>query len=55
MRMYHNHLHMLESAGLIEWHPDDRTITEGPNFEVIRPLLQVIDEETERADVTNDI
>lgn len=53
MRMHHNHLPMLEKAGFIEWHTDDREITKGPNFDVILPLLQVIDDDTARADVTN--
>lgn len=53
MRIHHNRLPMLEAAGFIERNTHDREITKGPNFEVIRPLLHVIDDETNRADVTN--
>ena len=36
------HLPMLEEAGFIEWHPETGEISEGPNFEQIRPILELI-------------
>lgn len=41
--MRHTHLPKLADHGLIEW--DDKTleVMEGPNFEEIRPLLELLD------------
>lgn len=50
--MQHGHLPMLEAAGFIEWHENGRELTRGPNFDVLRPLIEYLDEETDRADVT---
>lgn len=47
-RMHHMHLPMLEAAGFIERHDDNRKISIGRNFDMIRPLLQFIDQETAR-------
>lgn len=47
MRLHHMHLPMLESAEIVEWHKDEQEITKGPNFDVIRPLLRVLNEESD--------
>lgn len=44
IRMYHNHLPKLETAGYIEWERDTGEIAKGPNFAMIRPLLAVVDD-----------
>lgn len=38
----HNHLPMLEERGFIEWDRDGQTVSTGPNFERIRPILAVL-------------
>lgn len=36
------HLPMLEEAGFIEWNPATGEISEGPNFDEIKPILELI-------------
>lgn len=48
LRMHHLHLPMLEAAGFIERLDEDREITIGRNFAEIRPLLQFVEQETDR-------
>lgn len=38
----YDHLPQLDRAGLIEWDQDSDTITRGPNFEDVRPLITLI-------------
>lgn len=38
----HNHLPKLEDAGLIEWDPDAGTVSRGPQFEEVEPLLRLL-------------
>lgn len=40
--LYHKHLPHLADAGFIEWDRDTNTITRGPRFEDIEPLLELI-------------
>ena len=40
----YEHLPQLDRAGLIEWDHDSDTITRGPNFDEVRPLITLIDE-----------
>lgn len=40
--LYHNHLPKLEEAGFIDWDHEDDTITRGPNFEEIQPLISLM-------------
>lgn len=40
----YDHLPRLDRAGLIEWDHDSDTITQGPNFEEVRPLITLIHE-----------
>jgi hypothetical protein len=42
-RMRHSHLPKLEAAGVIRWDREANAVTRGPNFEQLRPLLQLMD------------
>jgi predicted transcriptional regulator len=41
--MYHTHLPKLEEAGFIRWDRDRHEVHKGPNFDEIRPLLELIE------------
>lgn len=43
----HTHLPHLERAGFIDWDRDAEQITRGAEFEVIRPLLELMDDHRE--------
>lgn len=40
--MNHVHLPKLEAYGFIEWHEESHEIVKGPNFDEIRPLLELL-------------
>lgn len=40
--MAHTHLPKLEDYGFIEWDTDENVIRRGPQFEEIKPLLELI-------------
>lgn len=40
---HHNHLPLLDSFGIIEWDKEVHVVSQGPNFDDIRPLLNLID------------
>jgi hypothetical protein len=42
--MYHCHLPKLEEAGFINWDRDTGTITRGPRFEEIEPLIKLMND-----------
>ncbi len=42
LELYHSHLPRLEEAGFIRWNRDTHEVTRGPNFDEIRPLLELI-------------
>ena len=42
MRLHHTHLPKLEEAGFIEWGTDSKTITRGPRFDEIAPLVELM-------------
>lgn len=42
LRMRHTHLPKLASAGFVEWDPETNTVQQGPRFEDIRPLLELM-------------
>jgi hypothetical protein len=42
--LHHNHLPRLEQAGYINWDKNSNTISRGPNFFEIAPLIQLLDE-----------
>lgn len=46
--MFHTHLPKLEDYGFIRWDRDTHEIDQGPRFEAVRPLLEFIDDSTER-------
>ncbi len=43
IELYHNHLPKLAEAGYIEWDPDTGEISEGPRFDEVEPLLELIE------------
>lgn len=44
LEIHHQHLPLLEDLGIITWNRTDHTVSEGPNFDEIRPLVELIDE-----------
>ncbi|MDG5775133.1 hypothetical protein QA599_01630 [Haloarculaceae archaeon H-GB1-1] len=40
--LYHKDLPRLSEAGFINWDRDTDTVTRGPNFEEIRPLIELM-------------
>lgn len=47
IRLYHTHLPMLAEYGFIKWEREMHFVTKGPQFEEIKPLLEVVDEHRE--------
>ncbi|WP_394743175.1 DUF7344 domain-containing protein [Natronococcus roseus] len=43
INMRHTHLPKLEEAGFIEWNRETNTVKKGPQFEEIRPLLELME------------
>ncbi|QLG60244.1 ArsR family transcriptional regulator [Halorarum salinum] len=43
-KVRYEHLPQLDRAGLIEWNREADTVTRGPNFEELRPLVDLINE-----------
>ncbi|MHC3437489.1 DUF7344 domain-containing protein [Natrialbaceae archaeon A-gly3] len=43
IHMRHMHLPKLEEAGFIEWDQERNTVEKGPQFEEIRPLLELME------------
>ncbi|TYL35963.1 transcriptional regulator [Natronococcus pandeyae] len=41
-RLHHTHLPKLDDAGVIEWNPDSKTISRGPRFDEIAPLVELM-------------
>jgi predicted transcriptional regulator len=41
--MHHVHLPKLADYGFIEWNEDTHEVMKGPNFDEIRPLLELLD------------
>jgi predicted transcriptional regulator len=46
IQMRHNHLPRLEEAGFIRWDTETQTVSKGPRFEEIRPLLELTQKQT---------
>jgi predicted transcriptional regulator len=42
--MRHVHLPKLADYGFIDWDEDAHEVTKGPNFEEIRPMLELLDD-----------
>jgi len=43
IQLVHNHLPKLAEAGYIEWDRDSSTISKGPGYDEIKPLLDLIE------------
>ncbi|NGM70444.1 transcriptional regulator [Natronolimnobius sp. AArcel1] len=41
-RLHHTDLPKLDDAGFIEWEPDSKTITRGPRFDEVEPLITLL-------------
>lgn len=48
LELYHAHLPKLASEGFIDWNRETGTITRGPQFEEVRPLLALLAEHEEK-------
>lgn len=48
VELYHVHLPKLASEEFIDWNQETETITPGPNFEDIRPVLTLLEEHQEK-------
>lgn len=44
VELYHTHLPKLEELGYIRWERGAHEVTKGPNFDEIRPLLELIED-----------
>ncbi|WP_436925196.1 hypothetical protein [Halosimplex amylolyticum] len=44
VQMQHVHLPKLEEYGFIDWDEDAHEVAKGPNFDEIRPLLELLDD-----------
>jgi hypothetical protein len=42
VELRHHHLPKLDSHGVIEWDRETRTVSRGPEFEAIRPFLELL-------------
>ncbi len=42
IEMTHTHLPKLEDMGVIDWNRDENVVTKGPDFDDLRPLLELI-------------
>lgn len=42
--LYHNHLPQLHESGFIDWDSDTNTVTRGPRFDEIAPLVGLLDD-----------
>ena len=43
LSFHHNHLPKLEDLGLVDVNPAQHSVTTGPRFEEIKPLLELLD------------
>ena len=46
--LYHHHLPYLEDLGYVRWDRSTNQVERGPNFEEIRPLLELLDDNADR-------
>ena len=45
---HHSHLPKLEDLGFVDANPDQHSVTTGPRFEEIKPLLELLDTHRDR-------
>lgn len=45
---YHRHLPLLDGLEVIEWDEEGHTVSKGPDFGEIRPLLELLDEHRDK-------
>lgn len=43
LELHHVHLPVLEDRGFVEWDREANSVSAGPNFEEIRPFLELMD------------
>jgi hypothetical protein len=43
VRMYHVHLPKLADERIVEWDRESNTVATGPRFDVVRPLLELLE------------
>jgi hypothetical protein len=43
LAFHHMHLPKLDECGLVEWDRDAGVVTKGPNFDNVRPLVEVVE------------
>jgi len=48
LSFHHNHLPKLEARGFVDANPDQHSVTKGPRFEEIKPLLELLDTHRDR-------
>lgn len=48
--MCHIHLPEVEDSGLIHWDRDSHQVTNGPEFDEIRPILQSLEDDSDNTD-----
>lgn len=51
IEMYHNHLPRLENAGFIRWNKEQHVVVKGPEFEQIKPVLEMFEENADELPV----
>lgn len=42
--LYHKHLPILDKLGFVEWDQEAHTVSKGPNFSEIQPMLELLNE-----------
>lgn len=51
IEMYHTYLPRLEEAGYIQWDRDQHIVVKGPEFERIKPVLEMFEENADELPV----
>lgn len=44
LQLRHTHLPTLDDHGFVDWHPETGSISRGPTYDSIEPLLRVLDD-----------